>query len=87
MGEGAPAGKRKRGDQLAHAPVRRSLREESSLVAHNELLFGCLDGEERALGERKAEYDEARAASEGSDPCWSGSESGVEVEATAVPMI
>ena len=56
-------------------------------MAYNELLFGCLDGEEGALEEQKAEYDEARAASEGSDSCWSGSESGVEVEAEAVPMI
>ena len=57
-----PAGKGKRGDQLAHAPVRHSLWEQGSLVACNELLFGYLHGEERALEERKAEYDEARAA-------------------------
>ena len=30
-------------------------------------MFGCLDGEVAALQQRKAEYDEARRQSDGSD--------------------
>ena len=65
------AGKRKRGDELAHQPVRHSLWEQGSLEAHNELLFGCLDGEAEALQQSKAVYDEARRLSDGSGSCWS----------------
>ena len=43
------AGKRKRGEELAHQHVRHSLWEQGSLEAYNELLFGCLDGEVEAL--------------------------------------
>jgi hypothetical protein len=79
------SGKRKRGDVLAHQAVRHSLWEQDSLDAHNEVLFGCLDGEVEALQQRKAQYDEARRLSDGSDSCWSysdsdsGSEAGLEV--------
>ena len=48
-GVGVLAGKRKRGDELAHQHVWHSLWEQDSLEAHNELLFGCLDGEVEAL--------------------------------------
>ena len=44
-GVGLMTGKRKRGDELAHQPVRHSLWEQGSLEAHNELLFGNLDGD------------------------------------------
>ena len=53
-GVGVLAGKRKRGDELAHQPVRHSLWEQDSLEAHNEVLFGYLDGEVGALRQRKA---------------------------------
>ena len=82
---GELAGKRKRGGELAHQPVRHSLWEQDSLEAYIEVLFGCLDSEVEALRQRKAEYDEARRLSDGSDSCWSysgsdsGSEAGVEV--------
>ena len=79
---GELAGKRKRGNELAHQPVRHSLWEQDSLEAHNELLFGCLDGEVGALQQRKAVYGGERGLSGGSDPCWSypGSGSGSEAE-------
>ena len=48
-GVGVLAGKRKRGEELAHQPVRHSLWEQGSLEAHNEVLFGCLDGEVESL--------------------------------------
>jgi hypothetical protein len=48
-GVGMLTGKRKRGDELAHQPVRHSLWEQGSLEAHNEVLFGCLGGEVEAL--------------------------------------
>ena len=72
------AGKRKREDELAYKPWRHSLWEQGSLEAYNELLFGCLGGEVEALQQRKAEYDEERRMSDGSDSCWSysGSDSG-----------
>ena len=73
---GVMAGKRKRGDELVHQPVRHSLWEQDSLEAHNEVLFGYLDDEVGALRQRKAEYDEARRLSDGSDSCWSWSYSG-----------
>jgi hypothetical protein len=57
-GVGLLTGKRKRGDELAHQTVRHSLWEQDSLEAHNEVLFGCLDGEVEALQLRKAVYDE-----------------------------
>ena len=38
----AQAGKRKRGDELAHLPVRHSLWEQGSLEGYNEVLLGCL---------------------------------------------
>ena len=71
---GELAGKRKRGGELAHQPVRHSLWEQDSLEAYIEVLFGCLDSEVEALRQRKAEYDEARRLSDGSDSCWSGSD-------------
>ena len=39
------------------------------------MLFGNLDGEVEALQQRKAVYDEERRLSEGSDSCWSCSDS------------
>ena len=77
-GEGAAgeqAGKRKRRHKLAQQPVRHSLWEQDSLEAQNEVLAGLLEGEVRALKQRKADYDEARRQSDGSDSCWSGADS------------
>ena len=68
-------------DELAHQPVRHSLWEQDSLEAHNEVLFGCLDGEVEALQMREAVYDEERRLSDGSDSCWSYSGSGSGSEA------
>ena len=51
--------------------MRHSLWEQGSLETHNELLFGCLDGEVEALRERKAVYDEARSLSDGNVSCKS----------------
>ena len=89
-GAGELAGKRKRGDKLAHLPVRNSLWEQDSLEAYNEVLLGCLDSEVGALRQRKAEYVEARRLSEGSDSCWSDSDSGsgseVVLEASIEPL-
>ena len=64
-GEGELAGKRKRGDELAHLPVRHSLWEQGSLEGYNEVLLGCLDSEVGpaavgALRQRRAEHEEAR---------------------------
>ena len=75
-------GKRKRGDELAHQPVRHSLWGQDSLEAHNEVQFGCLGGEVEALQQREAVYDEGRRLSDGSDSCWSysGSDSDSEAE-------
>ena len=58
--------------------MRHSLWEQSSLEAYDELLFGCLDGEVATLQQRKAEYDEARRQSGGSDTSggYSDSDSG-----------
>ena len=53
------AGKRKRRHKLAQQPVRHSLWEQDSLEAQNEVLAGHLEGEVRALKQRKAVYDEA----------------------------
>ena len=53
--------------------MRHSLWEQDSLEAHNELLFGCLDEETDALQQYRAQYDEARRLSDGSDSCWSHS--------------
>ena len=89
-GVGRLTGKRKRGDELAHQPVRHSLWEQDSLEALNEVLFGCLDGEVEALQQRKAVYDEERRLSDGSDSCWScsGSDSGsvAELEVGSEPL-
>ena len=71
---GELAGKRKRGDELDHQPVRHSMWEQDSLEAYNEVLLGYLDSEVGALRQRKAEYDEARRLSDGSDSCWSCSD-------------
>ena len=68
---GEQAGKRKRRHTLTQQPVRHSLWETDSLEAQNEVLAGLLEGEVRALRRRKAEYDEARRMSHGSDSCWS----------------
>ena len=46
------------------------------MEAHNEVLFGHLEGEVRALKQRKADYDEARRLSDGGDPCWNDSDGG-----------
>ena len=53
-GVGLLTGKRKRGKELTHQPVGYSLWEPGSLGGHNELLFGCLDGEVEALHQREA---------------------------------
>ena len=77
-GEGAAgelAGKRKREGELAHQPVKHSLWEQDSLGAYSEVLFGYLDNEVGALRQKRAEYGEARKLSDGSDSCWSGSDS------------
>ena len=91
-GEGAAgeqAGKRKRRHKLAQQPVRHSLWEQDSLEAQNEVLAGLLEGEVRALKQRKADYDEARRQSDGSDSCWSGadsdSDSAAELEVVSEP--
>ena len=64
--------------------------EQSSLEAYSELLFGCLDGEVAALQQSKAEYDEERRLSEGSDSCWSGADSDIdnatELEVVVEPL-
>ena len=39
------------------------------------MLAGLLEGEVRALKQRKTDYDEARRQSDGSDSCWSGADS------------
>ena len=92
-GEGADveqAGKRKRRHKLAPQPVRHSLWEQDSLEAQNEVLAGHLEGEVRALKQRKAVYDEARRLSDGSDSCWSGadsdSDSVAELEVVSGPL-
>jgi len=72
---GLLSGKRKRGEEMASQVVRHSLWEQDSLEAHNELLFGHLEPEVGALQQRKAEYDEERRLSEGSDSCWSDADS------------
>ena len=59
-GVGVMAGKGERGDVLAHQPVRHSLWGQDPLEAHDEVLFGCLDGEVWALRQRGAGYGEAR---------------------------
>ena len=45
------------------------------MEAQNEVLAGLLEGEVRALKQRKADYDEARRQSDGSDSYWSGTDS------------
>ena len=88
---GVMAGKRKRGEELADQYARHSLREQGSLEAYNELLFGCLDDEAEALQRRKAQYGEARRLSDGSGSCWSysgsdsGGEAGLEVGTGSLP--
>ena len=71
--------------------MRHSLWEQDSLEAYNELLFGHLDPEVEALQQRKAEYDEERRLSEGSDSCWSGADSGTdsaaELEVDKKPLV
>ena len=64
---GLLSGKRKRGDELAHQIVRHSLWELDSLEGYNEVLFGYLGADVEALQQRKAECDEERRLSEGSD--------------------
>ena len=62
------------------------------MEAHNELLSGCLDDEVEALQQHKAQYDEARRLSDGSNPCWShpgsdsDSEAVLEVDIESLPM-
>ena len=84
-GVGQTTSKRKRGEELAHQHVRHSLWEQDSLEAYNELLFGCLDEEVEALQQYKAQYDEARRLSDGSDSCWS--HSGSDSDSEAVPEV
>ena len=71
--------------------MRHSLWEQDSLEALNEVLAGCLEGEVRALKQRKADYDEERRQSEGSDSCWSGadsdSDSAAELEVVSEPPV
>ena len=52
------ASKRKREDELTQQAARHSLWEQGSLQAYSGWLFGFLDGEVRALKQRKAEYDD-----------------------------
>ena len=59
--------KRKRKNELAQQPVRHSLWEQDSPEAQNEVLSGHLEGEVIAMKQRKADYDEARRLSYGSD--------------------
>ena len=63
------AGKRKRRHKLAQQRVRHSLWEQNSLEAQNEVLAGHLEGEVRAMKQRKADYDETRRLSDGSGSC------------------
>ena len=86
------AGKGKERHKLAQQPVRHSLWEQESLEAQNEVLSGLPEDEVRALRQRRADYDEARRLSEGSDSCWSdpaddsGSESAPELD-TGLPAL
>ena len=63
--------------------MRHSLWGQDSLEAYNEVLLGYLDSEVGALRqpEREVGYDEARRLPEGSDSCWSDSDSGSGSEA------
>ena len=72
---GEQTGKRERGDELAHQPVRHSLWEQGSLEAYDELLFSCRDREVEALQRKRAVYDEAGRQSDGSDTSGSCSDS------------
>ena len=73
-GERVLAGKGERGGELAGQPVGHSLWEQGLLEAYNEVLFGHLEGEVRALRRRKADYGEARRLTDGGDSCWSNSD-------------
>ena len=74
------AGNGKGRHKQAEQPVKHSLWEQESLEALNEVLSGLLEDEVRALRQSRADYDEARRLSEGSDSCWSdsGGDSGSE---------
>ena len=63
--------------------MKHSLWEQESLEALNEVLSGLLEDEVRALRQSRADYDEARRLSEGSDSCWSDSDGGSGSESTA----
>ena len=84
-GEGAvveQAGNGKGRHRQAEQPVKHSLWEQESLEALNEVLSGLLEDEVRALRQNRADYDEARRLSEGSDSCWSDSDGGSGSEST-----
>jgi hypothetical protein len=68
------AGNGKGRHEQAGQPVKHSLWEQESLEALNEVLPGLLEDEVRALRQNRADYDEARRLSEGSDSCWSDSD-------------
>ena len=55
--------------------MRHALWEQGPLGAYTELLFGCLDGEVRALQRREAVYDGTRGQPDGSDTCEGCSDS------------
>ena len=61
-------------------PVEHSLWEQETLEAMNGVLFGCLEPEVEAMQRKKAVYDHERGLSEGSDSCWSDSDSSSAVE-------
>jgi hypothetical protein len=61
-------------------PVEHSLWEQETLEAMNGVLFGCLEPEVEAMQWKKAVYDNERRLSEGSDSCWSDSDSSSAVE-------
>ena len=61
-------------------PVEHSLWEQETLEAMNGVLFGCLEPEVEAMQRKKAVYDNERGLSEGSDSCWSDSDSSSAVE-------
>ena len=65
-GVGEMAGKRERGGEMAHLPVRHSLWGQGSLESYNAVLLGYvsyLDSKVGALRQRRAEYEEARRLS------------------------
>ena len=73
-------------EETTHPPyVTLRNKKIPELLPYNELLFGCLDEEVEALQQYKAQYDEARRLSDGSDSCWS--HSGSDSDSEAVPEV